>query len=155
MATRENLGEQIAKIDQEIAATRAATAKRLAELKAKRKPLAQKKRSHDRAADAHCLVLLASSVLASMEAGDVGAHVVTKRALRKLRETQRHTTSLRDWPRLERAFSGFHAVREALGDETSTLSTESISNGDSDASPDLSREQPAVRTPQQSSESVE
>lgn len=124
MPTHDRLHERIEKIDQEIANLKSSIAKRIAELEEKRKPLVDKRRSRDRAADAHCLSLYASTALALVQAGDVDAHELSKRILRRLRETPRHKEALRHWPRLERAFAGFRSARNALGDGTPALSAE-------------------------------
>ena len=138
--TDERLRDRIAKIEQEIAALNAATARKLAELQKKRKPLVKRKRSRDRANDTHCLALYASTALALVGAGDAEAHEFTKKVLRELRKTQRHRESLRLWPRLEKAFSGYQT---ATGRQTGVPTPSGDSNDNQESN--TSRDEPSER----------
>lgn len=129
----DRLTDAIDKIDREIEALRAATKERIAALKEQRKPLVTKRRVRDRAADAHCLALYASTALMLMKAGDVGAHELTKRVLQHLRQTDRHRRSLRNWPRLEEAFAGYRSASDARKVDASAAQSEPTADQDRNA----------------------
>lgn len=144
-ATDERLLDRIAKIDQEIADLNAATARKLAELQEKRKPLTQRKKSRDQTNDAHNLALYASTALALVRTGDIEAHEFTKRVLRELRKTPRHRESIRLWPRLENAFSSYQTSRTEQTNGAAASSRESSAIRE----PDTSRDEPSERNPPQ------
>ena len=154
MDTDDALQDRIAKIDQEIEDLKAATDKKISALSERRKPLLEKRRTRDRATDAHCLALYASTALMFMKTGDKDAHAFTKRVLQHLRKTDRHRKKLRNWPRLEEAFTGYQSAGEAQQGGASGSLADPTGSQDLDADAELSHEQPTGSSPQRTPDTV-
>ena len=113
---------------------KAAAAAKIEALNKRRSPLLDKKRTRDQTNDSHCLALYASAALALLGAGSPESHTITKRVLRKLRETPRHREKLKHWPRLERAFADYQSnVNSRDGDAPAPSSREETANQESDS----------------------